>query len=80
MNLAAVALIALALGIIVGITLGIPLGRRVERVAWHADAALARARVTGWLIRDLAGLAATAALVIAVAAFVVWALLGRRGA
>ncbi|SCL14061.1 hypothetical protein [Micromonospora inyonensis] len=78
MNLAAVALLALAAGTILGITLGIPLGRRVERVAWHADAALARARVTGWLLRDLGGLAGTAVLVLAVAGFVVWALLTHR--
>lgn len=75
MNLAAVALAALATGTILGITLGIPLGRRVERVAWHAEAALGRARVTGWLLRDLTGLALTATVVVAVAAFVVWALL-----
>lgn len=78
MNLAAVALLALAAGTILGVTLGIPLGRRVERVAWHADAALARARVTGWLLRDLTGLAGTAALVLAVAGFVVWALITHR--
>ncbi|MFI6819779.1 hypothetical protein ACIBJE_02355 [Micromonospora sp. NPDC050187] len=78
MNLTAVALTALALGTILGITFGIPLGRRVERVAWHADAALARARVTGWLIRDLTGLALTAALVMAVAGFVIWALITHR--
>lgn len=78
MNPAAVALIAFAIGTILGITLGIPLGRRVERVAWHADATLARARVTGWLLRDLGGLAGTTALVLAVAGFVVWALLTHR--
>ncbi|AEB44210.1 hypothetical protein [Micromonospora maris] len=75
MNLAAVALTALAVGTILGITLGIPLGRRVERVAWHAEAAIGRARVTGWLIRDLTSLALTTAAVVAVAAFVLWALL-----
>ncbi|SCL15169.1 hypothetical protein [Micromonospora inyonensis] len=78
MNTATIALITLALGTILGITLGIPLGRRFERVAWHADAALARARVTGWLLRDLTGLAGTATLVIAVAGFVVWALITHR--
>ncbi|EEP71793.1 hypothetical protein MCAG_02121 [Micromonospora sp. ATCC 39149] len=66
---------ALALGALLGLILGVPLGRRVERVAWHADATIARARVTGWLIRDLTGGMLTAALVIAVAAFVIWALL-----
>ncbi|MFG1844074.1 hypothetical protein [Micromonospora carbonacea] len=74
MNLPTVALIALALGTILGLTLGVPLGRRVERVAWYADAALTRARTTGWLIRDLAGYATATALTIAAAAFVVWAL------
>ncbi|MFI7437639.1 hypothetical protein [Micromonospora haikouensis] len=78
MNPAAVALAALALGTILGVTLGIPLGRRVERIAWHADAALACARVTGWLIRDLATAALTAAAVLAVAGFVIWALLTHR--
>ncbi|WP_433687023.1 hypothetical protein ACQP0I_25645 [Micromonospora carbonacea] len=78
MNPAAVALAALALGTILGITLGIPLGRRVERIAWYADAALTRARVTGWLIRDLTAAALTAAAVITVAGFVIWALLTHR--
>ncbi|MFC5940246.1 hypothetical protein ABUL04_04710 [Micromonospora harpali] len=78
MNPAAVALAALALGTILGITLGIPLGRRVERIAWHADAALARARVTGWLIRDLTAAALTVVAVVAVAGFVIWALLTHR--
>ncbi|MFI6820540.1 hypothetical protein ACIBJE_06240 [Micromonospora sp. NPDC050187] len=78
MNTATAALLALALGTILGVTLGVPLGRRVERVAWHADAALTRARVTGWLLRDLGGLAGTAALVLAVAGFVVWALMTHR--
>lgn len=73
-----IALAALALGTLLGITLGIPLGRRVERVAWHADAALTRARLTGWLIRDLAAAALTATLVIAAAGFVIWALLTHR--
>ncbi|KIR63353.1 hypothetical protein [Micromonospora haikouensis] len=78
MNPAAVALAALALGTILGITLGIPLGRRVERIAWHADAALARARVTGWLIRDLTTATLTAVAVITFAGFVIWALLTHR--
>lgn len=69
------AILTLALGTILGLTLGVPLGRRVERVAWHADAALTRARVTGWLIRDLAGYAIATAGTVAVAAFVVWALI-----
>ncbi|MEU8190030.1 hypothetical protein [Micromonospora carbonacea] len=74
MNLPTIALIALALGTILGVTLGVPLGRRVERVAWHADAALTRARTTGWLLRDLAGYATATAGTVAVAVFVVWAL------
>ncbi|MFC5941995.1 hypothetical protein ABUL04_30645 [Micromonospora harpali] len=69
------AIAALALGALLGLILGVPLGRRVERVAWHADSTIARARVTGWLIRDLTGGLLTVALVVAVAAFVVWALL-----
>ncbi|MBM7086838.1 MULTISPECIES: hypothetical protein [Micromonospora] len=75
MNPATIALTALALGTILGITLGVPLGRRVERVAWYADATLARARVTGWLLRDLSGWLAAVAVVVAVVVFVVWALL-----
>ncbi|WP_433232612.1 hypothetical protein ACQP2H_11455 [Micromonospora sp. CA-248260] len=75
MNPATIALTALALGTILGITLGVPLGRRVERVAWYADATLARARITGWLLRDLSGWLAAVALVVAVVVFVVWALL-----
>ncbi|GAB3053593.1 hypothetical protein [Micromonospora schwarzwaldensis] len=69
------ALTGLALGILLGLILGVPLGRRVERVAWHADATIARARLTGWLIRDLTGGILTAALIITVAAFAVWTLL-----
>ncbi|MEV6802061.1 hypothetical protein AB0M91_27475 [Micromonospora rifamycinica] len=69
------AILTLALGTLLGITLGIPLGRRVERVAWYADATLARARVTGWLLRDLSGWLLAAALIVAVVVFVVWALL-----
>ncbi|MEV4772135.1 hypothetical protein [Micromonospora humida] len=75
MNPATIALTALALGTILGITLGVPLGRRVERVAWYADATLARARVTGWLLRDLSGWLAAVAVVVTVVVFVVWALL-----
>ncbi|GAB3073984.1 hypothetical protein [Micromonospora schwarzwaldensis] len=65
---------ALAVGVLLGVIIGVPLGRRVERVAWHADATLARARVTGWLLRDLTGWLLAAALIAAVAVFVVWAL------
>ncbi|MFD2766416.1 hypothetical protein [Micromonospora eburnea] len=65
---------ALALGVLLGLILGVPLGRRVERVTWYADATLARARVTGWLIRDLSGWLLTGAIAVAVAVFVVWAL------
>ncbi|MGC5662733.1 hypothetical protein ACN261_20400 [Micromonospora sp. WMMD723] len=75
MNPATIALTALALGTILGITLGVPLGRRVERVAWYADATLARARVTGWLLRDLSGWLLAVAVVVAVVVFVLWALL-----
>lgn len=75
MNPATIALTALAIGTILGITLGVPLGRRVERVAWYADATLARARVTGWLLRDLSGWLSTITVVAAVVVFVVWALL-----
>ncbi|MFD2768263.1 hypothetical protein [Micromonospora eburnea] len=65
---------ALALGVLLGLILGVPLGRRVERVTWYADATIARARVTGWLIRDLSGWLVAIALTVAVAVFVVWAL------
>lgn len=68
-------LTGLALGILLGLILGVPLGRRVERVAWYADATLARARITGWLLRDLSGWLLAVALVVAVVVFVVWALL-----
>ncbi|MFI9644562.1 hypothetical protein ACIG87_31715 [Micromonospora sp. NPDC051925] len=68
-------LIGLALGILLGLILGVPLGRRVERVAWYADATLARARMTGWLLRDLSGWLLAVAVVVAVVVFVVWALL-----
>ncbi|WP_431928528.1 hypothetical protein [Micromonospora wenchangensis] len=68
-------LTGLALGILLGLILGVPLGRRVERVAWYADATLARARITGWLLRDLSGWLAAVALVVAVVVFVVWALM-----
>ncbi|MGV9980409.1 hypothetical protein ACWDUH_22295 [Micromonospora wenchangensis] len=66
---------ALALGALLGLILGVPLGRRVERVAWYADATLARARVTGWLLRDLSGWLLAVAVVVAVVVFVLWALL-----
>ncbi|WFE62882.1 hypothetical protein [Micromonospora sp. WMMD714] len=65
---------ALVLGALLGLILGVPFGRRVERVAWYADATLARARVTGWLLRDLSGWLAAVAVVVAVVVFVVWAL------
>ncbi|WP_433228902.1 hypothetical protein ACQP2H_23595 [Micromonospora sp. CA-248260] len=66
---------ALVLGALLGLILGVPLGRRVERVAWYADATLARARMTGWLLRDLSGWLLVVAVVVAVVVFVVWALL-----
>ncbi|MEV0942464.1 hypothetical protein AB0I90_19085 [Micromonospora wenchangensis] len=66
---------ALALGALLGLILGVPLGRRVERVAWYADATLARARVTGWLLRDLSGWLLAVAVVVAVVVFVLWALM-----
>ncbi|WP_431885585.1 hypothetical protein [Micromonospora wenchangensis] len=66
---------ALALGALLGLILGVPLGRRVERVAWYADATLARARITGWLLRDLSGWLLAVAVVVAVVVFVLWALL-----
>ncbi|WFE94506.1 hypothetical protein [Micromonospora sp. WMMD987] len=75
MNPATISLTALAFGTLLGITLGIPLGRRVERLAWYADATIARARITGWLLRDLSNWLLAAALVVAVAVFVLWALL-----
>ncbi|MEU1754837.1 hypothetical protein ABZ436_19555 [Micromonospora matsumotoense] len=65
---------ALILGALLGLILGVPLGRRVERVAWYADATLARARITGWLLRDLSGWLLAVAVVVAVVVFVVWAL------
>lgn len=68
------AIATLAVGALLGLILGVPLGRRVERVAWFADATAARARVTGWLIRDVARLALTAVVVAAVAVFTIWAL------
>lgn len=78
MNLVVVALGALALGAILGLTLGVPLGRRVERVAWYAESAISRARLTGWLIRDLTGSLLAAAGIVVVVAFIVWALLTYR--
>ncbi|WP_328342180.1 hypothetical protein [Micromonospora sp. NBC_00421] len=66
---------ALVLGALLGLILGVPLGRRVERVAWYADATLARARMTGWLLRDLSGWLLAVVVVVAVVVFVVWALL-----
>ncbi|WP_028183660.1 hypothetical protein [Salinispora arenicola] len=75
MNLAAVTLTALATGTILGITLGIHLGRRIERVAWHADAAIARARLTGWLLRDLIRAALTITLAVALTGIGIWTLL-----
>jgi len=75
MNLIVVALTGLAVGAVLGLILGVPIGRRVERVAWYADATVARARVTGWLLRDLAGVALAAVGLILVAAAVIWTLL-----
>ncbi|WP_422754528.1 hypothetical protein [Micromonospora sp. WMMD708] len=66
---------ALVLGALLGLILGVPLGRRVERVAWYADATLARARITGWLLRDLSGWLLAVAVVVTAVVFVVWALL-----
>ncbi|MFY1625118.1 hypothetical protein ACN268_18210 [Micromonospora sp. WMMD735] len=65
---------ALILGALLGLILGVPLGRRVERVAWYADATLARARITGWLLRDLSGWLLAVAVVVAAVVFVLWTL------
>ena len=69
-----IALITLGLGAILGITLGVPIGRQLERLAWHADNAMIHARFASGTLRQTAGRFALGALLFAVAvAFIVWA-------
>lgn len=60
-------------GLILGVLIGIPLGRRIERAAWHADEIRFHAHIIGAQLTSIAARLGLLLLVIAaIAALAIW--------
>ena len=68
------ALVTFGTGVAVGLGLGVPLGRRVERAAWHADVARIHLRFLGHALGDVARIGVPVLLALAAVAVLVWTL------